>query len=65
MMLTCGDVITKQQGSPKQHLPITSEFLNILSPQDKFECSSKHVPGKGHAKGFQNQTEALFGAELF
>ena len=46
-------------------LPITSEFLNILSPQDKFECSSKHVPGKGHAKGFQNQTEALFGAELF
>ena len=46
-------------------LPITSEFLNILSPQDKFECSSKHVPGKGHAKGFQTQTEALSGAELF
>lgn len=43
-------------------LPITSEFLNILSPQYKFECSSKHIPGKGHAEGFQNQTEALFGA---
>ena len=55
-MLTCRNFITKHQGPHKGIFQITSEFLNILSAQDKpvskQHTVSKLVPGKVHANDF-------------